>query len=70
MPTIYEIRVEGRLDPCWRDWLDNMTIIPLESGNTLLSGPLADQSALYGLLNCMRDMNLKLISIQKKEDLP
>jgi hypothetical protein len=69
MPTVYEIRLEGRLDPRWSEWLDGMTITPLESGETQLTGPVADQAALYGLLNCIRDLNLILISIEKKEGL-
>ncbi len=70
MPTLYEIRIEGCLEECWSEWLDGMSIRHLPDGNSLLTGPVADQAALYGLLNRMRDMNLKLICVQKKEDLP
>jgi hypothetical protein len=69
MPTVYEIRLEGQLDPRWSEWLEGMTITSLESGETRLTGPVADQAALHGLLNCIRDLNLKLISIEKKEGL-
>ena len=69
MPTIYEIRLEGQLDPHWSEWLERMNIMPLENGETLLLGPVADQSALHGLLNRIRDMNLKLIYVEKKQDL-
>jgi hypothetical protein len=69
MPTIYEIRVEGQLDPSWSEWLDGIIITPLESGETLLSGPVADQAALHGLLNRIRDMNLKLVCVEKKEEI-
>ncbi len=69
MPAFYEIRIEGQLEPCWSEWLDDMAITPLDTGETLLSGPLADQAALYGLLNRIRDMNLKLVCVEKKEDL-
>ena len=68
MPTVYEIRVEGQLDPCWSEWLDGMTITPLENGETLLVGPVADQAALHGLLNRIRDMNLKLICVEKTSE--
>lgn len=67
MPTIYEIRIEGQLDPCWSEWFAGMVITPLETGDTLLSGLLVDQSALHGLLNRIRDMNLKLICVERKE---
>jgi hypothetical protein len=66
MPTIYEIRIEGHLDPSWSEWLEGMTFKWLENGDTLLKGPLPDQSAMFGLLNRIRDMNLKLVSIEKR----
>jgi hypothetical protein len=69
MPTFYEIRVEGQLDLSWSEWLEDMKITSLETAETLLYGPVADQAALHGLLNRIRDLNLKLISVEKKEDL-
>jgi hypothetical protein len=36
-----------------------------ESGETILSGPIEDQAALHGVLNKIRDMNLKLISVHR-----
>ena len=68
MPLSYEILVEGRLDPCWSEWLEGMSITPHESGGTLLRGPLPDQSALFGLLNRLRDMNLKLLWVRQLGD--
>ena len=67
MPTLYEIRVAGRLDPRWSEWLGGLSITPLETGETLFSGPLVDQAALHGVLNRIRDMNLELICVEKKE---
>jgi hypothetical protein len=66
MPALYEIRVAGKLEQHWSEWLEGMTVTPLESGETLLSGFLADQAALHGVLNRIRDMNLKLICVEKK----
>jgi hypothetical protein len=68
MPTFYEIRVEGQLEPRWYEWLEGMTITLLDTGETLLSGPVVDQAALHGLLNRIRDMNLKLVFVEKKEE--
>jgi hypothetical protein len=65
-PTIYNIRVEGHLDPCWSEWLDGIVIIPLENEETLLSGLIVDQAALHGLLAKVRDLNLNLISIERQ----
>lgn len=68
MSTIYDICLEGQLDPSWSEWLEGMMITPLESGETLLSGALPDQAALHGLLNRIRDMNLKLIYVEKRQE--
>jgi hypothetical protein len=65
MVVTYELLVEGRLDPAWSEWLEGMAITPQESGDTLLCGPLPDQAALYGLLNRLRDMNLKLVWVRQ-----
>lgn len=62
---IYHIRLEGLLDPCWSEWLNGLTITPLDNGQTLLSGPIPDQTALHGILAKIRDMNLALVSIAK-----
>ena len=64
-PTIYEIRVAGLLSPQWMDWFEGLTITLDESGNTLLSGPVADQAALYGLLKKVRDLGLSLLSVNQ-----
>ena len=32
------------------DWFDGLTITLEDNGDTLLSGPVADQAALHGLL--------------------
>lgn len=62
---MYEIEVEGNLNPSWFDWLDDWEITPLPSGNTLLKGQVIDQPALHGIFAYMRDMNLKIISLKK-----
>ena len=69
-PTIYEIRIDGHLDREWSDWFEGLTITPGEDGTTLLSGPVADQSALHGLLRKVRDLGAPLISINQVEPAP
>ena len=59
----YEIRLKGYLDARWVDWFEGLTITLEADGNTLLSGPVADQSALHGLLKKVRDLGLPLLSI-------
>jgi hypothetical protein len=58
-----QIRVKGTLDGTWSDWFGGLTLVPLETGETLLTGPVADQSALYGILWKLRDLNLTLVSL-------
>ena len=65
MPVIYEIHIEGQLKPGWSDWLDGMTITLLESGETLLTGPLADQAALLGLLMKLHNFGLLLLLVKR-----
>lgn len=62
----YEIRVEGRLHPEWSTWFDGLTIEDRD-GETALTGHLADQAALYGVLIRIRDLGLPLISVNRKE---
>ena len=65
MPVIYEIRIEGQLNPGWSDWLDGMTITLLEGSETLLSGPLADQAALLGLLMKLHNFGVLLLAVKR-----
>ena len=60
---IYQIRLKGYLDSQWSDWFDGLVITPEEDGNTLLTGPVVDQAALFGILKKVRDLGLTLISI-------
>jgi hypothetical protein len=63
---VYRIKLRGRLGPEWSDWFDQMAI-STEGGETILSGPLADQAALHGLLIRIRDLNLTLLSVERIE---
>lgn len=62
-PTIYQIRIKGYLGREWTDWFDGLTITALENGETLLTGAVVDQAALYGLLRKVRDVGLPLLSV-------
>ena len=60
----YRIRLKGYLNPTWSEWFEEMTIAS-EGAETILTGPLADQAALHGLLNRIRDLNLTLLSVER-----
>ena len=62
-PMVYQIRVTGHLGSEWTDWFDGLSITLEDNGETLLSGPVADQAALHGLLRKVRDVGLPLLSV-------
>jgi len=59
----YEIRVAGHLDDHWSDRLGGLTITRNADGTTTLTGPLADQAELYGVLAGLRDIGAALRSV-------
>lgn len=61
----YQIRIEGHLGPQWVEWFEGMSITPEGHGHTLLTGLLADQAALHGLLKKVRDLGMTLVSINR-----
>jgi hypothetical protein len=61
----YELRVEGVLDQRWSDWFDGLQITSEPGGVTVLSGRVADQAALHGLLAKVRDLALPLLSVRR-----
>lgn len=63
---IYQICVQGHLDARWLPRFAGLTITLTPTGETVLSGPVVDQAALYGLLNQIRDLGLDLISVQRR----
>lgn len=67
-PEIYEIRIKGHLAPAWSEAFDGMQLTLTQSGETLISGVVADQAALHGLLARIRDLNLTLISVTRVEE--
>ena len=63
-PT-YKIVIQGRLEPSWSEWFNDMTIGYTQEGDTLLTGPISDQAALHGLLARVRDLGLVLVSLNR-----
>lgn len=62
-PRIYQFRIQGHLGLEWSLWFDGMTITPQVNGESTVTGPVADQSALHGLLRKVRDLGLPLLSV-------
>jgi hypothetical protein len=62
-PVVYKIRIKGHLGREWTDWFEGLTITALDNGETLLTGPVVDQAALYGVLKKVRDVGMPLISV-------
>jgi hypothetical protein len=61
----YEIRLRGHLDAHWTAWFDGSTVSRESGGTTVISGSIADQAALHGLLQRVRDLGLPLVSVQR-----
>jgi hypothetical protein len=62
-----EIRVKEPLAPGWAAWFSELELTPAGPGEepgTLLRGSLPDQTALFGVLARIRDLNLTLVSVK------
>ena len=63
MALHYQITVNEMLDASWSAWFDGLTITHNANGNTLITGQVRDQTALYGLIDKARDLGLTLIEV-------
>ncbi len=61
----YEIRIHGHLDDRWTGWFEGMTLTHEQNGDTLISGQVIDQAALFGLLRKVRDTGMQLVSVNR-----
>ena len=66
-PMAYQIRIRGHLGRQWTDWFGGFAITLDPNGDTLLTGRVVDQAALYGLLRALRDLGIPLISVSPVE---
>lgn len=66
---IYQIKVQGKINEKWSDWLEGVTIThdrgQEEAHVTTLSSPVVDQAALRGIMNRLWDLNVTLLSIRR-----
>jgi hypothetical protein len=66
-PGRYEIRLKGHLDSRWAAWFDGLSLSHSSDGTTVIHGFVADQAALHGLLQKVRDIGAPLISVTQVE---
>lgn len=62
-PKFFQIRIQGHLSQQWMDWFEGLVITLEEDDNTLLSGPVVDQSALHGILKKIRNLGMPLLAV-------
>ena len=60
---LYDIRLQGHLDTRWAAWFDGLSFTHQSDGTTVIHGHVADQAALHGLLQKVRDTGLPLLSV-------
>ena len=64
-PMVYQIRLKGHLGGQWTDWFEGLTLTLEDNSETLLTGPVVDQAALFGLLRKVRDLGMPLIAVNR-----
>ncbi len=63
----YEVRVRGHLDERWSAWFGDLDVHRHDDGTSTLTGPVADQAQLHGILASLRDLGISLVSVQSLE---
>jgi hypothetical protein len=63
--AVFEIRVKGILNEQWSDWFSGLTLACEPDGTMVLTGPLPDQAALFGVLNRLNNLNLAILSFRQ-----
>src|SRR5690349_19528078 len=69
-PERYEIRLKGHLHARWANSFEDLSFTHASDGTTILTGPVVDQAALYGLLRKVRDLGLPLVSVMQVDPKP
>lgn len=64
VPSGYQLRVDGHLDQHWSSWFGDLTLTHEDDGTTCLTGAIADQAELHGLLTKIRDLGVTLIAVE------
>jgi hypothetical protein len=64
---VYRLTLKGHLDSAWSEWFEGLTITRADNGETILTGPVVDQTALHGVLIKIRDLGLPLLALTRIE---
>ena len=62
-----EVRVKDRINKQWSEWLGGLTISHSDPDETVLTGLVRDQAALYGIISRLRDLGLELASVSSQK---
>jgi hypothetical protein len=68
MSDEYEIRLEGYLDTQWSQWFGRLVIHHCAHNETILTGPIADQAALHGILAKIRDIGIPILAFKQLQE--
>lgn len=69
-PVYYEICIHGRLGQSTLSWFEDLNVKvdgTTSPPTTIISGPMRDEAALFGLISRIRDLGLTLISVNRVE---
>lgn len=66
--SIYQIRIDGRLRESWSGHFAGLDLSYDEENCTILTGPVADQTALRGILCQIWDLNLEVLSVNRAQE--
>ncbi len=69
-PAVYRIQIQEQLGSDWNEWFSGLAVTQEANGGSLLTGMVADQAALLGLIRKVRDLGLTLVSLQRMETQP
>lgn len=67
-PAAYRIQVQGRLSPRWAGWFEGLVATDDGAEVTTLTGVVADQAALLGVLGRLYTLGLPLLLVERRPE--
>ncbi|OGO66652.1 MAG: hypothetical protein A2030_10330 [Chloroflexi bacterium RBG_19FT_COMBO_50_10] len=65
---IVTIKIKGKVDESWAEWFEGFELAYHEPDETILTGPVTDQAAFYGLMGKLRDLGLQVLAVNSVEE--